>query len=101
MLPSCDSFSFTACFCCNAFDQAHNSRRTREQSNARRARLPEGRGVGALRRYPASFDCKIMGKFWAMTIANAVGFGVVFGIVLFFVLQRMGLIDKFLQRLER
>jgi len=36
-----------------------------------------------------------------MTIANAVGFGVVFGIVLFFVLQRMGIIDKFLHRLER
>jgi|GEM_PF-4658074 len=36
-----------------------------------------------------------------MNAPQALGFGIVFGIVLFFVLQRKGIIDKWLEMLER
>jgi hypothetical protein len=36
-----------------------------------------------------------------MTVAQALGFGIVAGIVLFFVLQRLGWIDKLIDKLER
>ena len=36
-----------------------------------------------------------------MTTAQTLGAGIVVGIVLFFVLQRLGVIDRWLERLER
>lgn len=36
-----------------------------------------------------------------MSVPNAIGLGVIAGIVLFFVLQRLGIIDRMLERLER
>jgi hypothetical protein len=36
-----------------------------------------------------------------MTVAQAIGFGIVAGIALFFVLQRAGLLDKWIERWDR
>jgi len=36
-----------------------------------------------------------------MTIAHSLGIGVVVGIALFFVLQRLGVLDKWLEKLDR
>lgn len=36
-----------------------------------------------------------------MTVAQSIGFGIVAGIVLFFVLQRVGLLDKWIEHWDR
>jgi len=36
-----------------------------------------------------------------MSVANAIGLGVIAGIVLFFVLQRMGVIDRWIEKFDR
>lgn len=36
-----------------------------------------------------------------MSVANAIGLGVITGIVLFFVLQRLGIIDRWIERFDR
>ncbi len=36
-----------------------------------------------------------------MGVAQALGLGIVVGIVLFFVLQRLGILDRWIERLER
>ena len=36
-----------------------------------------------------------------MTVAHSLGIGVVVGIALFFVLQRLGVLDKWLEKLDR
>ncbi|BAP88689.1 putative uncharacterized protein [Burkholderiales bacterium GJ-E10] len=41
------------------------------------------------------------GKETEMAIAHALSIGFVIGIVLFFVLQRIGVIDRWIERLEK
>jgi len=36
-----------------------------------------------------------------MTIAHSLGIGVLLGIALFFVLQRLGVLDKWIQKFDR
>lgn len=36
-----------------------------------------------------------------MTLAHSLGIGVLVGIALFFVLQRLGVLDKWLEKLDR
>jgi uncharacterized protein (DUF2344 family) len=36
-----------------------------------------------------------------MSVANAIALGVISGIVLFFVLQRLGIIDRWIEKFDR
>lgn len=36
-----------------------------------------------------------------MSVVHSLGIGIISGIVLFFVLQRLGVLDKWIQKLER
>lgn len=56
------------------------------------------------RRQRASFELQPIAVYprkTNMTIAHSLGIGVLLGIALFFVLQRLGVLDKWLEKFDR